>query len=181
MEKQYKIVQIRKFLGKFEELWKKFKEEKRYLHDKNIGLWWNEFKYDLKLLMISLGKANCIHERRELSLMKNALDHFLQLMLQHPNDKKMVKQYFEYKKKVCKKQLEFAKEKVLKGKAEKFVLGDTPNREFFQLFQRKTDPDSKIISELIDECGISKTNTDDFIRVATAFYTQLFSEKNVTK
>ena len=173
-----KVFQSENFLDKFKELWENLKVKKRSLLYGNINKWWLEAKYDVKKMLISLGKSICTKERREINMMRNTLDVLLTVMTQYPGNKSCVKQYFDYKHKLSAKQLKMAKEKILKQNADKYFFGDRPTKEFFEIFKRKTDPSSKLIFEMKNKDGITKVDSHEILEIGRKFYQNLFSEKD---
>ena len=165
------------FLEKFQNCWDEFKDKKRGMYYNNFTKWWNEVKYVIKLMMIEYGKTVSLYEKREINMMRNTLDHLLQLVKNEPENKQYVKQYFDYKNKLSKSQLKKSKEKFFKENVGKFLNGDCPTQEFFQTFKRKTDPNSKIIHKLKDEEGVEKADTYEILKIGENFYKELYSKK----
>ena len=168
------------FEDKFKNFWEQLKNKKRALYNGNLSKWWLEMKYDLRRMLTSLGKSNSVFENREINMMKHTLDTLLQVMTNHPNNKSCVKQYFDYKKKLSSKQLNLAKQKILKDNAEKCFFGDRPTKEFFEIFMRKSDPKAKIIFEMKDSNGTTYRNTHDILEIGRKYYQDLFSEKQLS-
>ena len=169
------------FPEKFEILLNRLKDVKRYSYYGNFNRWWNEFKYDVKVMLIQLGKDNSRSERRDLGMMKHSLDQIQRAMSEYPWNKVLVKQYFEFKNKVRIKNLKSVKERLFKDDVNKFLFGDSPTKEFFETFKRRTDPSSKFIYQMKNEKGSVKTNTKEILEIGQRFYQNLFSVKNVTQ
>ena len=167
------------FFAKFALLFSSLKTTKRALYFRNFNKWWNVFKYELKVMLIKFGKENSTSERRDMGMMKHTLDQFHQAMSVFPENKQMVKQYFEYKKKIMIKQLGIAKEKMFKEEVNKFLVGDSPTKEFFDRFKRKSDPGSKLIYKIKDENGEIKSTTAEILETVHKFYKKLYSDKNL--
>ena len=55
-----KLFKSEKFLDNFKEFWDGLKTKKRVMFYGNIKKWWNEVKYDIKLMLMTLGKSICI-------------------------------------------------------------------------------------------------------------------------
>ena len=169
------------FLEDFKMFWNNLKATKSPKYYGNFNKWWNECKYDTKVMLIQLGKKNSQSTRREIGMMKNSLDQVRRAMTQYPWNKIIVKQYFEYKNKIRIKQLKHQKEKLFKEDVNKFLFGDSPTKEFFETFKRRTDPSSKFIYQMKNEKGSVKTNTKEILEIGQRFYQNLFSVKNVTQ
>ena len=174
-----KIFGVDSFLDKFKEFWEDLKIKKRALLCGNINKWWLEVKYDIKRWLMTMGKTVSTQERREINMMRNTLDTLLSVMTQFPDNRSCVKQYFDYKSKLSSKLLKLSKEKILKQNADKYFFGDRPSKEFFEVFKRKTDPNSKIIFEMKDNRGVIKYETPEILEIGRAFYQNLFSEKDL--
>ena len=174
-----KVFESDNFLENFKEFWENLKKKKRSLLYGNIKKWWLEAKYDIKRMLMTLGRTTSTHERREVNMMRNTLDTLLKVMTQNTGNKSCIKQYFDYKAKLSKKLLKMSKEKILKHNVDKYFFGDRPSKEFFETFKRKTDPGSKVIFEMKDENGITKFDSHEILEIGRVFYQNLFSDKEL--
>ena len=175
-----KMFQSDNFLDNFKSFWNNIKIKKRAMFYGNIAKWWNEAKYDVKRMLMTLEKSTKLYEKREISMMKNTLSFLLELLTLNPDSKIHVRNYFEYKKKLSTRQLKDTKEKILREKANKYFLGDRPTKDFFETFKRKSDPNTKMIFEMMDEDGVIKSETPEILGIAHSFYQTLFSQKDLT-
>ena len=126
-------------------------------------------------MLIILCKSKALYERREINMMKNTLNFLLELVTINPKSKIHSKQYFDYKKKLSKRQLKMAKERILKDKTEKYFFGDRPTKEFFENFKRKSDPNSKLIFEMKDKNEVIKYETHEILEIGQEYYQNLTS------
>ena len=167
------------FLEKFKILWNNLKTSKSYLYYGNFNKWWNKVKYDVKVMLINFGKDSSRADKRNIGMMKHSLSQIQKAMVDYPWNKIIVKQYFEYKNKIRIKQINLVKEKLFKEGVNKFLFGDSPTKEFFDTFKRRTNPDSKIIYKMKNENGLVKSTTKEILDIARTFYQNLFSAKNI--
>ena len=61
------------FLENFKKFWDELKLKKRAMYYGNINKWWNEAKYDVKRMLMNLGKSINMYEKREINMMRNTL------------------------------------------------------------------------------------------------------------
>ena len=174
-----KIYKNEKFYEDFEKFWDNLKVKKRAMYYNNLKKWWVEVKYEIKMWLIEMGKRTALLERREMNMMRGNLDSLLQRLTQNPTNKSYTKEYFDFKKKVGMKQLQISKEKILHENADKFLMGDRPSKDFFDMFKRKSDPRLRTILVMKDKHGVEKHQTEDILQIGHHFYECLFSKKDL--
>ena len=122
------------FLPKFKTFWEK------NLHDNHSRVgsksWWIDFKYQVKKFFLNFEDDAQKIRLDEISNMKILLERHKYLVNMNPQNNSFVKQYYDVKEKLAKKQIENIRETVTYEQASNLANGDMPTKSFFQKLKK---------------------------------------------
>ena len=105
----------------------------------NPNKWWVDTKYGFKLESIKKGKDFSVEEKRRIQMMECGLQNLGEAILRDPQNKALYNEYERTKKDLAKQQLEKAKERIFKGKADAIMFGVLPTKTFFDKYKHKVN------------------------------------------
>lgn len=137
--------------------------------------WWIKMKGSIKTLCIKYSKVLKEKENEEKSKLENDVAKYKNDLENTRNGKK----YYEAKKKLNDFLIRNMKEKLNKQKYKNFGNNYFTTKEFFRQFRKKRR--ENLIEKLKNVNGESKTETNDLLGIAHAFYSDLYKKRDTDK
>ena len=135
-------------------------------------LWWIKMKGSIKTLCIKYSKVLKEKENEEKCKLENDVAKYKNDLKNTKNGKK----YYEAKKKLNDFLIRNMKEKLIKQRYRNFGKNYFTTKEFFRQFRKKRR--DSFIEKLKNVNGESKTDTNDLLGIAHAFYSDLYKKRD---